>query len=127
MTPAEQRLEGKRILVVQDEMLVALLIEDMLAELGCTILGPCNTVAKALGAAMTEGFDLALLDVNIAGEKVYPVADALTARHIPFLFLSGYGATAIPPGHPDWKVCSKPFRGQELTDMLSATLGTAGS
>ncbi len=127
MTASEQSLEGKRILVVEDEMLVALLIEDMLADLGCVILGPFNTVAKALSAATTEGFDLALLDVNIAGEKVYPVADALTARHIPFLFLSGYGETAIPADHPNWRVCSKPFRGRELTDMLSETLGTARS
>lgn len=122
MTPAEQRLEGKRVLVVEDEMLVALLIEEMLADIGCIILGPFSTVTKALAAASTEGFDLAVLDVNVAGEKVYPVADALAARDIPFLFLSGYGDTAIPPGHPDWKVCNKPFKVQELTDMLSALL-----
>jgi CheY-like chemotaxis protein len=106
---------------------VALLIEDMLTDLGCTVLGPFNTVAKALRAALMEGFDLALLDVNIAGEKVYPVADALAARHIPFLFLSGYGETAIPPGHPDWKVCNKPFKGNVLAGMLSSLVaaGTA--
>lgn len=127
MTPSEQRLDGKRVLVVEDEMLVALLIEDMLADLGCIILGPFNTVAKALQAAATGGIDLALLDVNIGGEKVYPVADALAERRIPFLFLSGYGETAIPPGHPDWRVCSKPFRSRELTEKLSAALYAAAS
>jgi CheY-like chemotaxis protein len=115
-------LAGKRVMVVEDEMLVALLIEDMLREEGCSILGPFNTVAKALIAVATGGFDLAVLDVNLAGEKVYPVAEALAARNIPFLFLSGYGEAAIPPGRPKWKVCNKPFRGSELTDMLSATL-----
>ena len=62
MTPSEQLLEGKRILVVEDEILVALLIEDMLADLGCIILGPFNTVSKALRAAVTERVDLALLE-----------------------------------------------------------------
>jgi CheY-like chemotaxis protein len=118
MTQPDARLQGKRILVVEDEMLVALLIEDLLIDLGCIVLGPFDTVATALRAALMEGFDLALLDVNVAGEKVFPVADALAARHIPFLFLSGYGASAIPPGHAAWKVCSKPFKGNELTDML---------
>lgn len=118
MTQPDPRVQGKRILVVEDEMLVALLIEDILTDLGCIVLGPFNTLAKALRAALMEGFDLALLDVNVAGEKVYPVADALAARHIPFLFLSSYGETAIPTGHADCKVCSKPFKGNELTDML---------
>lgn len=127
MTQSDQLLDGKRVLVVEDEMLVALLIEDILADVGCIVLGPFNTVAKGLAAALNEGCDLALLDVNIAGEKVYPVADALSARHIPFLFLSGYGDTAIPPGHPDWKVCGKPFRGRELMDMLLATLTPTAS
>jgi CheY-like chemotaxis protein len=127
MTQPDPRLAGKRVLVVEDEMLVALLIEDMLADLGCTVLGPYNTVAKALSAALLEGFDLALLDVNVAGEKVYPVADALVARRIPFLFLSGYGETAIPPGHADWQVCNKPFKVKELTEMLSATLAKAAT
>jgi CheY-like chemotaxis protein len=118
MTQPDSRLQGKRVLVVEDEMLVALLIEDLLTDLGCIVLGPFNTVAKALRAALMEGFDLALLDVNVAGEKIFPVADALAARHIPFLLMSGYGENAIPPGHAERKVCSKPFKGNELTDML---------
>lgn len=127
MTSSKQKLDGKRVLVVEDELLVAMLIEDMLADIGCSILGPFNSVDKALNAALTEGFDLALLDVNIAGQMVYPVADVLTERQIPFLFLSGYGESAIPPDHPNWKVCCKPFRSRDLTEMLSATLCTAAS
>ncbi|WP_428485505.1 response regulator [Rhodopila sp.] len=115
-------LAGKHVLVVEDEMLIAMLIEDMLVDQGCTVIGPFNTLASALDAARTERFDLAILDVNLAGEKVYPVAEALTARHIPFLFLSGYGDTAIPKGKSTWRVCSKPFKGLELTTMLSETL-----
>jgi DNA-binding response OmpR family regulator len=115
-------LIGKRVLIVEDELLVALLIEDFLAELGCSVLGPCGSVAKALDAARTETFDLAVLDVNLGGEKVYPVAEVLAERHIPFLFLSGYGDEAIPPGRSDWRVCAKPFKGNDLAIMMSAAL-----
>jgi len=67
-------LAGKRILVVEDEMLVAMLIEDMLAEAGCVVIGPFARVPEALAAARTETVDAALLDVNVAGETVFPVA-----------------------------------------------------
>ena len=119
-TPAV--LVGKRVLIVEDEILVALLIEDFLADFGCSTVGPCGSVAKALDAARTETFDLAVLDVNLAGEKVYPVAEVLAQRHIPFLFLSGYGDEAIPAGRIGWKVCSKPFKGKDLATMMSAAL-----
>jgi CheY-like chemotaxis protein len=115
-------LVGKRVLIVEDEMLVALMIEDLLAELGCSTLGPCGSLGKALEAAQTGMFDLAILDVNLGGEMVYPVAEALAERHIPFLFLSGYGEEAIPPGHAGWRVCAKPFKANDLAEMLSAVV-----
>jgi CheY-like chemotaxis protein len=118
-------LAGKRVLIVEDELLVALLIEDLLTDFGCTTLGPCGSVAKALEAVRTEEFDLAVLDVNLAGEKVYPVAEALAERHIPFLFLSGYGDEAIPASRGEWKVCAKPFKGDDLVIMMSAVLKAA--
>nr|WP_294517782.1 response regulator [uncultured Rhodopila sp.] len=125
MKTAELALAGKRVLIVEDELLVALMIEDFLTDFGCTTIGPCATVETALQAVETESLDLALLDVNLSGERVYPVAEALAERHIPFLFLSGYGEEAIPPGHSDWKVCAKPFRGSELAGMLCAVMGAA--
>jgi DNA-binding response OmpR family regulator len=115
-------LAGKRVLIVEDELLVALLIEDFLVELGCSTLGPCGSVANALVTARSETFDLAVLDVNLAGEKVYPVAEVLAERHIPFLFLSGYGDEAIPVGRSEWMVCAKPFKGDDLATMMSAAL-----
>lgn len=115
-------LVGKRVLIVEDELLVALLIEDLLADLGCSVLGPCGNLRNALEKARTEVFDLAVLDVNLGGELVYPVAEALAERRIPFLFLSGYGEEAIPPGHSGWKVCAKPFRADHLAEMLSAVV-----
>nr|WP_294545970.1 response regulator [uncultured Rhodopila sp.] len=125
MTAAERALSGKRVLVVEDELLVALMIEDFLTEFGCTTIGPCGTVETALHAVRTHALDLALLDVNLSGERVYPVAEALAERHVPFLFLSGYGEEAIPPGHADWKVCAKPFKGAKLAEMLCAVMGAA--
>jgi len=122
MVVASMVLAGKRVLIVEDELLVALLLEDFLLELGCTILGPFGSVAKAMDAARTEAFDLAVLDVNLAGEKVYPVAELLTERRIPFLFLSGYGDEAIPADRREWTVCAKPFKGADLAAMLSAAL-----
>ena len=79
---------------------------------------------RAATAAETETFDLAVLDVNLRGEKVYPVAELLSARQIPFLFLSGYGEDAMPPGRSGWKVCAKPFKGNDLVQMLSAALAS---
>ena len=93
-------LAGKRVMVVEDEMLIALLVEDMLEDAGCIVVGPFACVSDALAAAKTEVVDLALLDVNVAGEKVFPVAHALEARGVPFLLLTGYGESGAAPGPP---------------------------
>lgn len=112
-------LAGLRVLLVEDEMLVSILIEDMLAEAHCIVVGPFDRVSEALVAARTESIDLAVLDVNINGVKIYPVAEVLAARRIPFVLLSGYGQQAIPSDRPDWHVCSKPFRSEDLAQLLA--------
>ena len=122
MKTVDMALTGLRVLVVEDEMLVSLMIEEMLTDYACAIVGPFDNVPAAVEAAMTEAIDVALLDVNIGGSKVYPVANVLTYRRIPFLFLSGYGESAVPKDRPDWRVCSKPFRQVELMGMLSQQL-----
>jgi CheY-like chemotaxis protein len=122
MFTPDPQLVGKRVLIVEDESLVAMLIEGLLEECECSIIGPCNTFEKALELARTETFDLAVLDVNLRGTMVYPGADLLSERQIPFLFLSGYGDDAIPPGHDAWRVCAKPFKGDDLVKMMSAAL-----
>jgi DNA-binding response OmpR family regulator len=117
------RLDGLRIMVVEDELLVAMLIEDALALEGADVLGPFSTLAEALPAAETLGIDAAVLDVNLRGERVYPAAQALAARGIPFLLLSGYGADAVPPDQPGWRACFKPFTpGQLLTALTEQIL-----
>ncbi len=90
--------------------------------IGCVPVGPCSTVAAALGAVREQDFDIALLDVNLSGERVYPVATALRERHIPFLFLTGYGEKAIPAEHPDCKVCAKPFKADDLSALLASLI-----
>jgi CheY-like chemotaxis protein len=122
MGASSETLAGKRVLIVEDEALVALLLEISLSDFGCIPVGPCNSLAKALQAVETGTFDLAVLDVNLNGEKVYPVAYALAERHIPFLFVSGYGQNALPPGRSDWKVCVKPFKTNDLAAMLLAVM-----
>jgi DNA-binding response OmpR family regulator len=111
-------LAGMRVMVVEDELLIAMLIEDTLLDQGCVIVGPFTSVPEALTAARDGDFDLALLDVNLRGEKVYPVAELLAARHIPFLLLSGYGSDAIPADRPEWQAVSKPFIVTELVAKL---------
>lgn len=116
-------LSGLRVLLVEDELLVAMLVEDLLADEGCIVVGPFSRLRDALAAARTEALDLAVLDVNVAGEKAYPVAEVLTERRIPFLFVSGYGEGAIPADRPRWRACPKPFRSGELVAMLREQLG----
>ena len=111
-------LAGLRVLVVEDELMVSLLIEDTLADEQCVVVGPFDTVQSALSAVRTQQIDAAILDVNLAGVRVYPVAEILDARNIPFLLLSGYGQGAGPQDRPYWRACNKPFRPAELVSQL---------
>jgi DNA-binding NtrC family response regulator len=115
-------LAGCRVLVVEDELLVSMLVEDMLIEEGCIVIGPFARVKDALAAVRIEVLDVALLDVNVAGERVFPVAEALEQRGVPFLFVTGYGDSALPAGRPDWVACAKPFHAAKLTELLVAQL-----
>jgi DNA-binding response OmpR family regulator len=99
-------------------MLVSLVIEEVLTEHLCNLVGPHSRIDSALEAARSAAIDFAVLDVNINGTMVYPVAEELDRRQIPFIFLSGYGAGAIPAAHLDWRVCSKPFHGHALVTMM---------
>ena len=116
---------GKRVLVVEDELLVVMLIEDMLDDAGCVVVGPYTRVADAVAAARIEAVDAALLDVNVAGEKVFPVAYELERRGVPFLFVTGYGPTALPKNHPEWQAITKPFQLDHLTDCLARLVRAA--
>ena len=115
-------LKGLRVMIVEDELLIAMMIEDLLIEQNCVVVGPYSTVGNALAAARTSLLDLAVLDVNVRGEKIYPVAETLSVRRIPFILLSGYGDEAVPRNHPDWRACAKPFQAADLTNILAHTV-----
>ena len=88
---------GRRVLVVEDEYLVSLATTDLLESVGCVILGPEARLAKAVRLAQSEALDAAVLDIDVAGELVWPVADALLRRGVPFLFLSAYAHQDVVP------------------------------
>lgn len=113
-------LNGLRVLVVEDEAAISLLLEDMLLDFGCEVIGPAARLASALDIVDREKVDLAILDVNVAGEPIYPVADALALRAIPFVFSTGYGSAGIKDAFRERPVLQKPFAQNDLKQKLLA-------
>jgi DNA-binding response OmpR family regulator len=118
-------IAGCRILVVEDEMLIAMIIEDAVQDSGGEIVGPVATLEQALKLAEEEEFDAAILDVTIRGGKVYPVAELLLARGIPFVFASGYGDWALPAELRDKPRLTKPFTAAALEEQIRLLYGQA--
>jgi CheY-like chemotaxis protein len=114
-------LAGRSILVVEDEMLVLMNIETALIDLGCTITS-AGTVDIALAVLRNGSFDAAMLDVNLHGQKSYPVADVLARRGIPFVFSTGYGHHGDLPDFAGRPVLRKPYVRAQLVAVLSALL-----
>jgi two-component sensor histidine kinase/PAS domain-containing protein len=116
------RLSGRRILVVEDEVMVAWALEDMLTELGCAVIGPAARVNQALAMIGAEAIDAAVLDVNLNGEKSYPVADALVALDVPFVFSTGYNKNNLRDGYLGFPILQKPFERSKLGEVLAKLL-----
>ena len=112
-------IAGMRILVVEDEPIVAMMLEDMLEELGCETIGPAANVEDGLRLAEAGGFDVALLDVNLNGRRSDPVAEALTRAGVPHVYATGYGAAAVDPAKQAL-VLQKPYTLTQLADLLAA-------
>jgi CheY-like chemotaxis protein len=110
---------AKRILIVEDEVLVALHLEDVLVELGHRVVGPCSRIQIAIEMARTEDIDFAVLDINVAGAPSFPVVDILRQRRIPFVFASGYGNEGLTDGYRDETVLHKPFESRELRRAIA--------
>jgi CheY-like chemotaxis protein len=115
-------LRGARILVVEDEWMISTLIAELLTECGCKVVGPASSVAEAVGLASTEAIDASLLDLNVHGEVVDPVARTLADRGIPFVFLTGYRSARVSETYRERPVLQKPVRPEKLIQILSQLL-----
>jgi CheY-like chemotaxis protein len=115
----DKLLSGRRALVVEDEMLVLIMIEDMLADLGCKSVTSAATVDKALTLINAQVFDIALLDMNLNGNDSHAVAEALSARGVPFVYSTGNTGQRSRDGYSDRPVLKKPFKYDELAAILA--------
>lgn len=110
-------LQGRKILVVEDEAATSLMIESLLMDVGCNVVGPAYDAAQALALAARRDIDCALLDVRLGNEFVYGAADALSKHGIPIIFVTGYGRSAIDPRFASVPLIEKPFM---QSDVLKA-------
>jgi DNA-binding response OmpR family regulator len=106
------------VLIVEDQIIIAIEIEDILGGCGCVAVGPAGTLESALRLAREEVLDAAILDVNLDGEYVFPVAEELRARGIPFIFATGYSRSMLPEEWRDVPRLGKPFKRGELEQLL---------
>jgi CheY-like chemotaxis protein len=115
-------LDGLRVLLVEDEGAVALMIEDMLQDLGCELVDSVARLDEAHMLARSAQIDLAILDVNLDGKPVFPVAETLRSRHIPVLFSTGYGSSGLPPEFRGFPVVGKPFSLDTLKQAIARAI-----
>lgn len=120
MRDAKHKLEGRRILVVEDSPVVAPFVADLLTDLGCVVIGPAPNMAEGRKLAEIGGFDAALMDVHIRGERVFPLCDLLAEKGIPFVLTSGYADWSMPD---KWRGCpriQKPYTIDQVERALGA-------
>jgi DNA-binding NtrC family response regulator len=108
---------GLKVLVVEDEPLIAMEVQDLLTESGCTVIGPASSVEQGMRLMKEEDVDGAVLDVNLGGEMVFPLADALAGQSIPFVYVTGYGKLLRACDHSR-PVLQKPYANQDLLNII---------
>jgi CheY-like chemotaxis protein len=116
-----------RVLVVEDEMTIAMMVEDMLIDLGHEVVDLAMRLPRALELAEVADFDFAVLDLNLDGHKSFPVAEILAKRRIPFVFATGYGRSGVEPPFLDYPVLTKPFTIDELAGAIPETVKVPAS
>jgi len=116
-------LLGRRILFVDDEPLVAMLVEDLLREAGAEVVGPATTLSSGLDLVRAGGIDGAVLDVNLDGVLVYPLAEALALASVPFVFVTGYGNLGVDAVFAGATVLHKPLKLESFADDVARALG----
>ena len=117
-------LFGARVLVVEDEPLLRLGLEDMVSELGCVLAGSEGALPGALRLAQSEHFDIAILDINLAGERVDPICDVLATRGIPFIFTTGYDGNGVPKARMAAAILQKPYAIEDFRAAVEAALAS---
>ena len=110
------------VFLVEDEAMIRMMVVDMLEELGFRVAAETGEIDEAIKLAGTTDFDIAILDVNVNGRVISPVADLLKARNRPFIFATGYGSQGVPEDYRDRPALQKPFQIESLKDVLDSTL-----
>jgi len=127
MTDTGKIVAGKRVLVVEDELMIRMLLEGMLTDLGHTVAAEAGGIDEAVALAKKETFDVAVLDVNLNGHPVTPVVEILVERGVPFLFASGYGLRGVPEAYRAVPTLQKPFQADALAQAIEAAVSRAAS
>jgi CheY-like chemotaxis protein len=125
MTSGEVSVGGKRVLVVEDELMIRMLLQDMLTDLGYTLAGEAGRIDEAMALARDGEFDVAILDVNLNGQPISPVVEILVARGLPFVFATGYGQRGVPEPYRQRPTLQKPFQADALAQEIEAAAPTA--
>jgi CheY-like chemotaxis protein len=120
MTTSTHSAASKRVLVVEDELMIRMLLQDMLDDLGHTLAGEAGQLDEALALAKQADFDIAILDVNLNGQPISPVVEVLVARGLPFVFATGYGQRGVPEQYRRIPTLQKPFQADALAVALAA-------
>lgn len=120
MNAALKSPAGKRVLVVEDELMIRMLLQDMLADLGHTLAGQAGRIEEALALAKEAAFDVAILDVNLNGQPISPVVEILIDRGLPFVFATGYGQRGVPEAYRNSPTLQKPFQEDALAEAIEA-------
>ena len=115
----------RRLLLVEDEVLVGILMREMLEDMGFTVSEPCRTLGDALAAAHSQVFDGAVLDMNLGGHAVYPLADLLTSQKVPFVFVTGYSADAVDGRFAKVPIVQKPVTSEALAGIINSCVKPA--
>ena len=118
---------GGSVFLVEDEVMIRMMVADMLEELGYRIAAEAGEISEALKLAQNADFDFAILDVNVNGKVISPVADLLKARNRPFIFATGYGSSGLPEEYRDRPALQKPFQLDTLARMIDSTLKDAAA
>ena len=127
--PPSPRLQNRRVLVVEDDFLIGDALTEVLESQGAVVIGPIGWTVEALAVVQERAprFDIAVLDVDLHGERSYPIADALVSRGIPFVFTTGYNADAVEPAYRAHRRYEKPLSGMALVAGLAAIMDDAGT